>query len=423
VTQDKRRNDDEERKEAAKRRALRMSRIAHKILVLSGKGGVGKSTVAVNLAVTLHEAGKRVGLLDIDVHGPSVPKLLGVEGTPIDLGEDGPMIPVDAGGIRVMSVAFLLQGEADPVIWRGPMKHGVIGQFLSDVDWGELDYLIVDAPPGTGDEPLSVCQLVPDADGAIVVTTPQDLSVADVRRSIGFCRQLKMRVLGVIENMSGLVCPKCGERVEVFKAGGGRRLAMEMHVPFLGAVPLDPAVVVASDEGKPFVTALAGSAAAKAFSVVVDSLFDAGGDSGGTFDKLSAAVLSASKGGGRPAAANEASTGKDGHMRFGIPMAQGKLALHFGHCEAFALVDAEDGKIVGREDVPTPDHQPGLLPRWLAEQGANVIIAGGMGQRAVGLFTEQGIEVVVGAPSEEPEELVKAYVAGTLATGENVCDH
>jgi Mrp family chromosome partitioning ATPase/predicted Fe-Mo cluster-binding NifX family protein len=424
VSEEALRQGEEERKKAAERLARRMGRIAHKILVLSGKGGVGKSTVAVNLAVALKEAGKRVGLLDVDVHGPSVPTLLGLEGASISIGPEGAsgetttMLPVEADGMKVMSIAFLLQGRGDPVIWRGPMKHGVIGQLLGDVDWGELDYLVIDAPPGTGDEPLSVCQLVPDADGAVVVTTPQDLSVADVRRSIGFCRQLGMKVLGVVENMSGFICPNCGEEVEVFKKGGGHQLALEMHVPFLGAVPLDPTVARASDEGKPFITLLRGSVAADAFTGVVNALLKAGEDSGRKPATLATVAASAAE-----AAANGVPQRKEGLMRFGIPMAQGKLALHFGHCESFALVDVEDGKIVSREDVAAPEHQPGLLPRWLAERGANVIIAGGMGQRALGLFAEQGIKVAVGAPRAEPDVLVKAYLAGTLQTGDNVCDH
>ena len=416
--------DQEERKKAAERLARRMSRIAHKLLVLSGKGGVGKSTVAVNLAVALKDAGKRTGILDVDVHGPSVPQLLGIEGASISIGPESAggaatMLPVVVGdsadGIKVMSIAFLLQGAGDPVIWRGPMKHGAIGQLLGDTEWGELDYLIIDAPPGTGDEPLSVCQLVPEADGAVVVTTPQDLSVADVRRSIGFCRQLQMKVLGVIENMSGFVCPKCGERVDIFKTGGGHRLALEMHVPFLGAVPLDPAVTRASDEGKPFVKLLKGSAAADAFSGIVKALLQIDTDSGGNL----------------PVAGGTAQKGKDKNMpertdaarRFAIPMAQGKLSLHFGHCESFAIIDMDDGKVVGREDAAAPGHVPGLLPKWLAERGVNVIIAGGMGGRALALFAEQGIEVAVGAPRGEPEDLVKSYVVGTLATGENICDH
>jgi Mrp family chromosome partitioning ATPase len=256
--------------------AERMTRIGHKIVVLSGKGGVGKSTVAVNLAAALRDAGKRTGLLDIDVHGPSVPTLLGLEGRPLGSASDGGIQPIESDGLRVMSIGFFIQGEGDAVIWRGPMKHGVIRQLLSDVDWGDLDYLVIDAPPGTGDEPLSVCQLLPDADGAIVVTTPQVISVRDVRRSVDFCRKINMRVLGVIENMSGFVCPKCGERVDIFKVGGGEKLALEMGVPFLGAIPLDPSVVEASDSGLPFVRGSVESETTKAFFSVVDVLLELG---------------------------------------------------------------------------------------------------------------------------------------------------
>jgi Mrp family chromosome partitioning ATPase len=269
--------------ERGERLAGRMRRIRHKILVLSGKGGVGKSTVAVNLAAALEAAGFRTGLLDVDVHGPSVPRLVGLEGASLEFDEGGSLRPLGAGGIKVVSLGFLLQGRGVPVIWRGPVKHTLISQLLGDVDWGDLDYLIIDAPPGTGDEPLSVCQLVGDADGAVVVTTPQELSVADVRRSIAFCRQMGMSVLGVIENMSGCVCPHCGERFDIFKEGGGIRLSLEELVPFLGAVPLDPAIVRASDDGRPFVTHLPESASAQAFSTIVDALLSpASAASGGT---------------------------------------------------------------------------------------------------------------------------------------------
>jgi len=250
---------DEEQRELHSRMGL----IKHKIVVLSGKGGVGKSTVAVNLAVSLMLAGKRVGLLDVDIHGPSVPKMLGLEGMPMHA-EAGKMIPIELGGLRVMSIGFLLRSQDDAVIWRGPMKMGVIKQFLKDVLWGELDYLIVDAPPGTGDEPLSVCQLIGNADGAVVVTTPQEVALDAVRKSITFCRQLKMPVLGVVENMSGFACPHCGTVTNLFASGGGERMANEMGVRFLGRLPLDPAIGNACDEGKPYISAFSDSDAAKA---------------------------------------------------------------------------------------------------------------------------------------------------------------
>ena len=249
--------------------AKRLGDIKRKILVLSGKGGVGKSTVAVNLAFSLVKAGKRVGLLDVDIHGPSIPKLLGLEGSPI-LGTGNSLVPVEFDScLKVMSIGFLLKSPEDAVIWRGPLKMGVIKQFLKDVEWGALDYLVIDCPPGTGDEPLSVVQLIGDADGAVVVTTPQELALSDVRKCVSFCRKLNLPVLGVIENMSGLICPHCGERVDIFKTGGGEVMAAEMKVPFLGRIPIDPDIVEACDSGAPYVGAFAESEAAKAFRAAV----------------------------------------------------------------------------------------------------------------------------------------------------------
>jgi ATP-binding protein involved in chromosome partitioning len=253
----------------------RLCRIKHKLMVLSGKGGVGKSTVAVNLATALAMAGQRVGLLDVDIHGPSVPKLLHLEGTPIG-GSEETISPVKVeyptGSLSVMSIGFLLRTRDDAVIWRGPMKYGAIKQFLKDVEWGELDYLVVDSPPGTGDEPLAVAQLIEKADGAIVVTTPQQIAVQDVRRCIVFCRQLKLPVLGVVENMSGFTCPKCGELVRIFGADGGRVMAEEMGVPYLGAIPIAPEIVVSGDRGTPMVQSQPDSETAKAFGAIVRTL-------------------------------------------------------------------------------------------------------------------------------------------------------
>jgi Mrp family chromosome partitioning ATPase len=251
-----------------------LSGIAHRIVVLSGKGGVGKSTVAVNLAVALARAGQRVGLLDVDIHGPSVPTMLQLQGTRLVANEAG-IVPVAFAGLKIMSIGFLLAGRDDAVIWRGPLKMSVIKQFLQDVAWGELDYLVVDCPPGTGDEPLSVCQLLERADGAVVVTTPQEVATADVRRCITFCRSMALPVLGVIENMSGFVCPKCGELTQIFKAGGGERMAGEMDVRFLGRVPIDPALTEACDVGTPYVISHEGTETAKALENVVVAILAA----------------------------------------------------------------------------------------------------------------------------------------------------
>ncbi len=252
--------------------AQRMCRIGRKLLVMSGKGGVGKSTVAANLAISLSLAGKRVGLLDVDIHGPSIPRLMGLnEGRAMS--HEGEVVPIEIGdNLKVMSIAFFLPSDRDAVIWRGPMKYGVIRQFLKDVAWGTLDYLVVDAPPGTGDEPLSVAQMFGQPAGAILVTTPQDLAIADVRRSISFCEKVSLPVVGVIENMSGLVCPHCGEQIDLFKTGGGETLAKEMGIPLLGRIPIDPQIVTCGDEGIPYVHRFAESSAAKAFAAVVEQV-------------------------------------------------------------------------------------------------------------------------------------------------------
>jgi ATP-binding protein involved in chromosome partitioning len=251
----------------------RIRQIKHQILVLSGKGGVGKSTVAVNLAVSLALAGKKVGLLDIDIHGPSIPKILNLEGKTIQSAGDV-ILPVEMlENLKVMSIGFLLRTSSDAVIWRGPMKYQMIKQFLKDVQWGDLDFLIVDSPPGTGDEPLSIVQLLEKADGAIIVTTPQEVALSDVRKCITFCRQLNLPVLGVLENMSGFVCPKCGEKTDVFKSGGGEIMANEMHVRFLGRIPIDPQIVRACDSGQPYVQHYSSSQAAQAFKEAMLPLF------------------------------------------------------------------------------------------------------------------------------------------------------
>ncbi len=248
-----------------------LNRIKHKVLVFSGKGGVGKSTVAVNLALALAKTGAKVGLLDIDFHGPSVPVLLGLQGYKSLQGRDG-MLPYEKDNLKVMSIPFIIEKTDAAIIWRGPMKMNIIKQLLGYVQWGELDYLIIDSPPGTGDEPLSICQTIDDADGAILVTTPQEVAVADVRRSVSFCEQLKLPVLGVIENMSGFVCPECGKVVDIFKSGGGKEMCQKLEVKFLGAVPIDPRIVELGDAGKSFAHEGSDSPAEKAFAEVVSRI-------------------------------------------------------------------------------------------------------------------------------------------------------
>lgn len=253
----------------------RLCRIQRKIVVLSGKGGVGKSTVAVNLAVGLTLEGHRTGLLDVDIHGPSIPTMLGVEGlTPQGNSEE--MVPIEVNGLKVISPGFFLKNQDDAIIWRGPMKSNVIRQFIQDVAWGDLDFLVVDSPPGTGDEPLSVCQLIKNIDGAVIVTTPQKVAAVDVRKSISFCRQLNVPVLGVIENMSGFACPKCAEITPILGSGGGERMASEMGVPFLGAIPIDPLVATAGDNGQAPIQMEKAGPAMKNMRAIVKSLASTG---------------------------------------------------------------------------------------------------------------------------------------------------
>ena len=267
---------DETTEEFQERQALRlrMCKVKHKILVLSGKGGVGKSTIAVNLAMSLAMAGKKVGLLDVDIHGPSIPMLLGLEGHRPTIVEKTIYPTVFNDKLKVMSMAFFLNTPDDPVIWRGPVKMGLIKQFLRDVEWGELDYLIIDSPPGTGDEPLSVVQLIEDASGAVIVTTPQKIALADVRKSISFCRTVGLKILGVVENMSGFVCPHCGGQSEIFRSGGGKDMAREMGVPFLGKIPIDPDIVMASDNGNPYCQKFAETETARAFAEVIEPILN-----------------------------------------------------------------------------------------------------------------------------------------------------
>ena len=245
-----------------------LAKIKNKLVVMSGKGGVGKSTVAVNLAMALAMEGYSVGLLDIDLHGPSVPKMLKLEDEAPEAADDR-MIPVSFGGLKVMSVGFLLRDPDEAVIWRGPMKMGVIKQFITDVAWGELDYLVVDAPPGTGDEPLTICQLLGPEAGAVIVTTPQQVAAVDVAKSINFCCQLEMPVVGIIENMSGFACPHCGEITEIFSSGAGELLAQKFGVELLGKIPIDPAVCRDGDAGTPFIHHDAKTATGRAFAAIV----------------------------------------------------------------------------------------------------------------------------------------------------------
>ena len=242
-----------------------MNQIKYKILVLSNKGGVGKSSVATTLALYLSNNNSKVGLLDADIHGPSVATMLGFEGKKLAANKDG-LIPYSVNPhLCAVSMASLLDNKDHPIIWRGPIKMGVLRQFLAEVNWGALDYLIIDSPPGTGDEPLSICQMIDTLTGAIIVTTPQDIALLDSRKCVHFLRQLHTPIFGILENMSGFTCPNCGTLINIFKSGGGEKAATELGVPFMGRIPIDTRMVELGDSGKSFLELYPESEAAEAF--------------------------------------------------------------------------------------------------------------------------------------------------------------
>ena len=370
-----------------------LGNIKQKLLVMSGKGGVGKSTLAVNIASTISNKGYKVGLLDVDLHGPSVAGIMGLRGLPLNtIGNYLEPYLVDEN-LKVMTIQGLLNEPDGAVIWRGPAKIGVIRQLISDVNWGPLDFLIIDSPPGTGDEPLTVAQTIPGCK-AVVVTTPQEVAIADVKKSLNFCYQAGLEVVGIVENMSGFRCPSCGNIHDIFKTGGGEILAREWNMAFLGKIPIDGAVVEAADQGKEFVDN--NSFTKQSMNAVVENILN----------ELASKEKEAAK-----------------TLRVGIPMAGGKLCSHFGHCEEFAIVNVEEGRITGSEKLVPPPHEPGVIPNWLASQKVNLVLAGGMGVKAQAIFEQKGINVICGVPADSPETIVLKYLAGNLQTGVNACSH
>jgi len=251
----------------------KLIRIKNKLIVMSGKGGVGKSSVATYLSLALAQKGYRVGLMDIDLHGPSIPKMLGLHGV-LNITGDQQIVPHEyMPNLKVVSVESMLEDTDSAVIWRGPLKHGVIQQFLADCKWDDLDFLVIDCPPGTGDEPLSIARLIPDA-RAIIVTTPQEVALADVRKSINFCRKVDLEIVGLVENMSGLFCPHCQGFIPIFRTGGGQKTSEKMDVHFLGELPFDPAVVEGGDRGRPVLEERADSAFSKAVQEFANAVLE-----------------------------------------------------------------------------------------------------------------------------------------------------
>ncbi|MBW2122637.1 MAG: Mrp/NBP35 family ATP-binding protein [Deltaproteobacteria bacterium] len=276
---------DEKAAHTEQRLTQKLTAIKHKVMVMSGKGGVGKSTVAINLGAVMARQGLETGILDADIHGPNVPKMLGVDARPLVGAEHG-IRPVEAlPHLKLISMAFFIGSPDNPVVWRGPLKHSAIQQFISDVEWGRLDCLIIDLPPGTGDEALSTAHVLKKVDGSIIVTTPQDVALLDSRKAVNFSRTMGIPVIGIVENMAGLTCPHCGKPIPLFKVGGGEKAALQLRVPFLGRVPIDPDVVADCDSGVPVVIGHSHSPVAEAFEKIaascrayVDSRADFAGD-------------------------------------------------------------------------------------------------------------------------------------------------
>jgi len=388
-----------------------LSKIKNKILVMSGKGGVGKSSTAAYLSVALAKRGYKVGLMDVDLHGPSIPRMLGLKGS-IEPGTGAGK----AHAVRylpdmeVISIESLMGENKDAAtIWRGPLKIGVIRQFISDIEWMDLDYMIIDSPPGTGDEPLTVAQTIPDAK-ALIVTTPQEISLADVRKSINFCRQVNMEILGLVENMSGLTCPHCGKMIEIFKTRGGMLTAKREGLRLLGTLPLEPEVVSNGDTGSMGVLENNDLLITREFNKIVDEVVKLTKTRTEPVPEPKKEV---------PARKKRSADTKV----LVVPVSGGKLSAHFGHCEQFAFMETQNHKIAGTDMRTPPAHEPGVLPQWLYDQGADVVIVGGMGERAQGLLREKGIEVIIGAPMDPPESLANQYLSNTLVSGANVCDH
>jgi ATP-binding protein involved in chromosome partitioning len=358
-----------------------LTQIRHKILVMSGKGGVGKSSVAVSLALALARAGHKVGLMDVDIHGPNVLRMLGLK-EPFDLASAQFQMPPELfHNLKVMSVEAVMRDREIAVIWRGPLKHQLIRQFLTEVQWGFLDYLIIDAPPGTGDEPMSVAQTIPEAK-AVIVTTPQEISLADVRKSINFCQKINLDILGIVENMSGYHCPHCGQDLPLFRKGGGEKTAQAAKIPFLGSLPFDPQVVEAADQGQLVELTEEKSPFFEALRPLVHYLVK---------------VLP-------PQPARE-----PGELRIAVPLEDGKVSAAPTKAAEFAIFTVKNGAIVNQETMPKPDLDPVNIPIWLENLGVTHL-AGELKDAAKALLKRKGIEVITPAPDQTPEQLVEGFL-------------
>ena len=393
----------EETEEKLVLRKENLGKIKNKIIVMSGKGGVGKSTVTVNLAYALATLGYKIGIMDIDFHGPSMAKMTGIEGKQFDpSANDRPMPIVSEKNISVLSIASLLENKDDAIIWRGPMKNGIIRQFLEDFEWPVLDYLIIDCPPGTGDEPLSIIQTIETVTGAVIVSTPQDVAFLDARKSITFSQQLNVPIIGIVENMSGFVCPECGKTIDIFKSGGAEKAARDFGLDILGKIPIEMGIVESGDNGKPYVDSHTTTPGGIIFMNIAKNVVQ----------KLSSHAFA-------PAEENSHSENEI----IAIPVDNGVLSAHFGHAQIFVVYRIESGVIIKREELTPPPHEPGVIPKWLYDVGATKIITGGIGQSAINFFNGFGITVLSGAPEINPDNLISGYLKNEISFSGDICSH
>ncbi|MGM0608547.1 MAG: iron-sulfur cluster carrier protein MrpORP [Candidatus Muiribacteriota bacterium] len=375
-----------------------MSNIKNIITVLSGKGGVGKSTVAVNLAVSLGMQGQKTAILDVDLHGPSITKMLNIEDENAQFIGDKIIPAKVTSNLYALSIGMFLENENNPIIWRGPKKLGFIKQLIEDCDWGDLDYLIVDCPPGTGDEPLTVFQTLKNSQ-ALIVTTPQNVALIDVKKSIEFCKQMNIPVVGIIENMSGFKCPECNKTYDIFKENGLKKYVEKNNINILAEIPIEAEISELSDNGKPFVY-YGNEALKKEFEKVVEKILN----------------LSSEK---------KENIMEKNIEKIGIPLENKALSMHFGHCEKFfiAEVDKKSKKVLKTSWLTPPEHKPEVIPKWLNELEVSVIITGGMGPRAVELFKSFKIDTIIGVEVDKPDNIIKDYLKGTLSRSTNACNH
>lgn len=372
-----------------------LSNIKKVIGIVSGKGGVGKSLVTSMMAVTMKRRGHKIAILDADITGPSIPKVFSIDQKP-GASELGLFPAKSKTGIQLMSINFLLQDETDPVIWRGPILASTVKQFWSEVIWGDVDYMFIDMPPGTGDVPLTVFQSI-KVDGIIIVTSPQELVSMIVTKAVKMAKTMKIPIIGLVENMSYFKCPGCDQEYRIFGESSIEKIAKEHQIPVLAKLPIDPKIAASCDKG-----------------LIEDYDSNWLDDTANILEKMRADKISTDD--------KMKNINNIGGQKMKIAVAsEGKMVTeHFGHCEGFMIFDTEGLQIIKSETVANPGHRPGFLPNFLNDMSVKVIISGGMGGGAIDIFNEKGIEVIVGA-SGEAKAAVEQYLQGNLKSTGSVC--